>query len=1220
MKFLLSHDLIRNSKVIGFNFLIIFFIFNKFELIGQNQNRVVQIYLTYDQWFEEKYGNDALIQCLDIFQEVQSYYLEYDLEFQIVGEPKLIYLNSSSTTNHFRAQIANYFEEGNICTPRDMIHHFTSYSNLGAGTSGGLNLCEVNTGNPNISASFSRHVDANDWINAAHEIGHNLGLIHNDCDGNLLMCETGPENSNEPFFLNQVEIDRINEIGQDSDEACVFDNATSNCEICEFSAMFKQEGSSDFNVDCNSNVKELFITYNNSCERPRSATFSYKIAEGEINMLEVDPKFQNVTATHSVSGGIKYLTYEKFLTMNPNQVLNFQFKINIEKGRYADDKYLTDFNFRAIGLQDISPLIDPSNEYVFYGLPICSFNDAALPTNITTVYNECGTHFYPEDGPSICVSDKPKKIQFANELIINYDTYLCKNSEIEFLNDNGRILVKSGRPLHIDGAKIFTCGDFLWKGIFVENGANLIIENGAIISNALYGVDIPLGAEVSINGSFFNDCYIGINLQSNAELTNFTGNKIQTLNGVKSNTHNVPNVSSSTYIGLKINANAFATIGSATMEKNIFAGSIIGIHCSDASPIIINNRFEDLSFPQNTLDEGIGILVINSPLTSIKSNSFNVCNVGVQTSDSGVELLKNFIADVNRGIRIRKNLGKAVMIEDNHVLLASTGIELSFVSGAIVNSNSIEITKGNRRTAGIYVGLESTLNTVSNNTITVVTLPNSFLFGTGIVNVASSDNDYIENTIFLGGYASPYTTGIALNGGSMNKVSCNFEDNFNRGIYTDNSPGNELTCNSLFSKNVNININDNCPMQMLKGNELDKFTQTNIALESAIGIQNQHGNKWILDGGVLGVDGSILSTIESNQSKFFVDINKSNSLHENWYPKKANGEINADPIEIIKDESSEITFQCGNTCTNGAGNLISWLSSSTSPEEICKWLKTVTLRLKPSQIRWWKLYLVRILKKSGRNFNTLSPCLQSIFLEVQNSKQNNVENVKDNILSLSKVHNQSTNSLYSEALLYLHDNNHIVNKNIYLQKINNIKNTIANNSSIINQLSNSINADLNVISGETDYLNDYVSNLNLLNFLNNQNINHQNLTLINELCSEEAGENVFLSKSLLWLSEDVSLYSDECDVEPRDSNKLNMEGNNFSISPNPASSNVKVISNNDIVYSYTIYDLNGKVVLMNTNLKSNSQIDLHNITSGIYFIKILNITTLEIEVHKFTKL
>ena len=42
----------------------------------------------------------------------------------------------------------------------------------------------------------------------------------------------------------------------------------------------------------------------------------------------------------------------------------------------------------------------------------------------------------------------------------------------------------------------------------------------------------------------------------------------------------------------------------------------------------------------------------------------------------------------------------------------------------------------------------------------------------------------------------------------------------------------------------------------------------------------------------------------------------------------------------------------------------SWFNGSPSPEAICNWLKTTTLRLRPAQIKWWQAYIYRLLKKT----------------------------------------------------------------------------------------------------------------------------------------------------------------------------------------------------------------------------------------------------------------
>ena len=62
--------------------------------------------------------------------------------------------------------------------------------------------------------------------------------------------------------------------------------------------------------------------------------------------------------------------------------------------------------------------------------------------------------------------------------------------------------------------------------------------------------------------------------------------------------------------------------------------------------------------------------------------------------------------------------------------------------------------------------------------------------------------------------------------------------------------------------------------------------------------------------------------------------------------------------------------------------------------------------------------------------------------------------------------------------------------------------------------------------------------------------------------------------------------------------------NNFSIYPNPANNVIAVkFSGNDIIQSFSIFDISGKIVKSNMNPKSKS-IDVNNLESGVYFIRI----------------
>jgi hypothetical protein len=91
------------------------------------------------------------------------------------------------------------------------------------------------------------------------------------------------------------------------------------------------------------------------------------------------------------------------------------------------------------------------------------------------------------------------------------------------------------------------------------------------------------------------------------------------------------------------------------------------------------------------------------------------------------------------------------------------------------------------------------------------------------------------------------------------------------------------------------------------------------------------------------------------------------------------------------------------------------------------------------------------------------------------------------------------------------------------------------------------------------------------------------------------------------------------------SNKVGVNNNLFSISPNPASSNIALQFNQELLNSYqvSIVDITGKVVysrLLEGNLNSTENLNIQHLQSGIYFIIVLNTKTQLVNRVKFTKL
>jgi hypothetical protein len=75
--------------------------------------------------------------------------------------------------------------------------------------------------------------------------------------------------------------------------------------------------------------------------------------------------------------------------------------------------------------------------------------------------------------------------------------------------------------------------------------------------------------------------------------------------------------------------------------------------------------------------------------------------------------------------------------------------------------------------------------------------------------------------------------------------------------------------------------------------------------------------------------------------------------------------------------------------------------------------------------------------------------------------------------------------------------------------------------------------------------------------------------------------------------------------------------NSFSISPNPVTNNLRVISSSAVGFSYYVTDLSGKVMQLGTSVTNSFSFSTGYLPSGFYFLQIK--TGDKFLTHKFIK-
>jgi hypothetical protein len=655
-----------------------------------------------------------------------------------------------------------------------------------------------------------------------------------------------------------------------------------------------------------------------------------------------------------------------------------------------------------------------------------------------------------------------------------------------------------------------------------------------------------------------------------------------------------------------------------TNYGNIFKNLHYGIKSDGADLIIIGNRFENMLIHPGELApnssytyvSGTAIYDVGSVYTYAKGNQVDNCRYGVYGLRTGGDFISNEISNCSTtGILLRDNRSRKIGVTDNIINAGYTGVEFFNINGGAVVNNVISTTASQEgeSTTGVICRFGSN-NTIADNNISFL---NQKPINVGISSSNGKTHTITNNTIY--GYTSPTSKALALLGGNTHVANCNFSVDFKDGIYTDNSTGNTLDCNILESELNDININVNSPFQILKGNVFSYDSDVNLLLNSPLGRQEHHGNSWY-ENSLLGADATVLSGFEVFNSKFLVDFNKSNTQNKDWYPKK-NGLVNSNPADLFDNVLEPIgkpTYECSG-CTYGLGGFGSWFNGSPSPEAICNWLKTTTLRLRPAQIKWWQAYIYRLLKKTGRSYESLTPCLKTIWDGVISTKQKNVETINDKLNTLSYLNQSSTASAYTQVSNIVADatSGQPFDQIAFNAAIVSIRTSIADNNSTESSLFNDIIAELIELGMDQSYSDEALLYTAMLDYLQSTILPvNSSIKLIAEKCTDDNGENVYLAKDLMSLLGEVNPLGYDChDAQNRSSRPAKVNQTFAKVYPTFSSGiyNIDLMGSDRSRYVITVTSLVGEKVKEMIADGGIVSLDLSDNNNGLFIIKIKDV-------------
>ncbi len=476
---------------------------------------------------------------------------------------------------------------------------------------------------------------------------------------------------------------------------------------------------------------------------------------------------------------------------------------------------------------------------------ICCGNFAnSLPQTINTINIISGTNY--SDGLNLI---------FHHEVSSNC---ILNNNIIE-MEAGQYIIVHAPFTLTLNGCSIKSCGK-MWKGIVLEDGANIILNN-SFIYDAESAIHVMGTGDLQISQSHFINNNVGIlyepfNTHSgifSIDQTEFKGTGV-----MKGQYHN-----QTTVIGTLPQAgiilNNFDVNLSSTSNPNVFQRMNSGFVIYDGTVNVNNARFIDIQpdplIPGNDFD-GCGVYasepfsVGNSlafqgfsyPYTNL---NFEGCATGIRAEEININISDcnmgaSSIHDMETGIHFLYGNTLSLYIANNSINATRFGINMEQLDGAnevTVTGNSIGIGNVNSGVpvSGIrlsnwggginFHGANPKYNIYHN----YIHLYNNVDNGIEFLNV--NNFNLIDNHIYPSNN-NLQGKGISLSASHQNEISCNsvestdphYPNNNQAGIFATKSSENRYGCNIVDNTYNGFLFSESCPNSEIFGNTIKNHT------------------------------------------------------------------------------------------------------------------------------------------------------------------------------------------------------------------------------------------------------------------------------------------------------------------------------------------------------------------------------------------------------------
>jgi hypothetical protein len=489
-----------------------------------------------------------------------------------------------------------------------------------------------------------------------------------------------------------------------------------------------------------------------------------------------------------------------------------------------------------------------------------------------------------------CNPESTQGIYIAEELIFDVPEYCLYNFDTDggiALGNGALIKVKAGSVLLIDHMVVRSC-DQMWKGIYVESGGKLIL-NDCIIGNAQYGIQAERGAILSVRNTTFVNNFVGLYVSpftytgdpenpqgSYIMLEKFDGNTFIGIGAMLPGyTGQSPVPSTKPYAGIELNyLSSFTLPGNVESSSNGYANFFEdlsnGIIARHTSLYIGDAYFKDIesTFGIGYSPNGYGVFVQNGKHLNVDGTyggsfggyDYHFDNVANSVYAQGGSVLIRDIRmnNVGKGITIKNTKNRTFDILHNTISAVDKGIELLHnvpVRGDVID-NTIAINGDPKTAACIEIddfGNECRWK-IEENTLTI----NDGLYG--IIHRNGSGISIKNNpSIEVIPVSSPHiATGIYLENSLFAEVFCNHltTDEITStypdftGIYGSGAEAFKIRCNAVTNFKYGLNFVGNNMQCFLQGNSIGKqWDGLLLGLHpdygnSVVGTQNLSGNLW----------------------------------------------------------------------------------------------------------------------------------------------------------------------------------------------------------------------------------------------------------------------------------------------------------------------------------------------------------------------------------------